>query len=83
MDTKTDALIRHAFAEEIPNTTKIIIAQRVSSVEHADKILVLEGGKIIALGNHERLMQTSEVYRETYEAQTKGKASQNQEGGEA
>ena len=83
VDTKTDALIRHAFSEEIPNTTKIIIAQRVSSVEHADKILVLEGGKIIALGNHETLMQTSEVYRETYEAQTKGKTSENQEGGEA
>ncbi|MBQ7912570.1 MAG: ABC transporter ATP-binding protein [Clostridia bacterium] len=83
VDTKTDALIRHAFAEEIPNTTKIIIAQRVSSVEHADKILVLEGGKIIACGNHETLMKTSDVYRETYEAQTKGKSSENQEGGEA
>ena len=83
VDTKTDALIRHAFAEEIPNTTKIIIAQRVSSVEHADKIIVLEGGKIIACGNHEELMKTSDVYRETYEAQTKGKASENNEGGEA
>ena len=83
VDTKTDALIRHAFAEEIPNTTKIILAQRVSSVEHADKIIVLEGGKIIACGNHEELMKTSNVYRETYEAQTKGKASENNEGGEA
>ena len=83
VDTKTDALIRHAFAEEIPNTTKIIIAQRVSSVEHADKIIVLEGGKIIACGNHEALLKTSNVYRETYEAQTKGKASENNEGGEA
>ena len=79
VDTKTDALIRHAFAEEIPDTTKIIIAQRVASVEHADKILVLDGGKIIALGSHEELMQTSEVYREIYEAQTKGK--ENEEGG--
>ncbi len=79
VDTKTDALIRHAFAEEIPDTTKIIIAQRVASVEHADKILVLDGGKIIAIGNHTELMQTSEVYREIYEAQTKGK--ETQEGG--
>ncbi len=79
VDTKTDALIRHAFAEEIPDTTKIIIAQRVASVEHADKILVLDGGKIIASGNHAELMQTSEVYREIYEAQTKGK--ETQEGG--
>ena len=79
VDTKTDALIRHAFAEEIPDTTKIIIAQRVASVELADKILVLDGGKIIALGSHAELMQTSEVYREIYEAQTKGK--ENEEGG--
>ena len=79
VDTKTDALIRHAFAEEIPDTTKIIIAQRVASVEHADKILVLDGGKIIAMGDHEELMKTSDVYREIYEAQTKG--NQTQEGG--
>lgn len=80
VDTKTDALIRRAFAEEIPNTTKIIIAQRVASVEHADKIVVLDGGKIIACGNHETLIKTSEIYREIYEAQTKGKS---EEGGEA
>lgn len=80
VDTKTDALIRRAFAEEIPSTTKIIIAQRVASVEHADKIVVLEGGKVIACGNHETLIKTSEIYREIYEAQTKGK---NEEGGEA
>ena len=80
VDTKTDALIRHAFAEEIPDTTKIIIAQRVASVEHADKILILDGGNIIACGNHETLMQSSEIYREIYEAQTKGKTKQ---GGEA
>ena len=83
VDTKTDALIRHAFAQEIPDTTKIIIAQRVSSVEHADKILVMDGGHILACGNHEQLMQTSDIYREIYEAQTKGKSSENKEGGEA
>ena len=82
VDTKTDALIRHAFAKELPNTTKIIIAQRVSSVEHADQIVVLDGGKIIACGNHEKLMETSEIYREIYEAQTK-KSSEETEGGEA
>lgn len=90
VDTKTDALIRRAFAEEIPDTTKIIIAQRVSSVEHADKIIVLEGGKIIACGNHDELMEKSEIYREIYEAQTKSKSSEEianeirtAEGGEA
>lgn len=76
VDTKTDALIRKAFAEEIPNTTKIIIAQRISSVEHADKIVVLDGGKIIACGKHEELIKTSEIYREIYEAQTKSKVSE-------
>ena len=83
VDTKTDALIRHAFKEEIPDTTKIIIAQRISSVEHADKIVVLDGGKIIACGNHSELMQTSDIYREIYEAQTKSKSSENKQGGEA
>ena len=83
VDTKTDSLIRRAFAEEIPATTKIIIAQRVSSVEHADKIIILDGGKIIASGNHTELLNTSEVYREIYEAQTKSKASDEKEGGEA
>lgn len=80
VDTKTDALIRHAFAEEIPNTTKIIIAQRVASVENADKIVVLDGGRVIACGNHETLIKTSAIYREIYEAQTKGK--NDQQGGE-
>ncbi len=80
VDTKTDALIRRAFKKEIPETTKIIIAQRISSVEHADKILVLDGGKIVACGNHETLMQTSDIYREIYEAQTK--KSDESEGGE-
>ena len=80
VDMKTDALIRKAFAEEIPDTTKIIIAQRVASVEHADKIIVMDGGKIIAQGNHATLMENSNVYRETYEAQTKSKQTQ---GGQA
>jgi ATP-binding cassette subfamily B protein len=79
VDTKTDALIRKAFAEEIPDTTKIIIAQRVASVEHADKILILDGGKIIACGNHDELIASSPIYQEIYEEQTKGKTT---EGGE-
>ena len=83
VDTKTDALIRRAFATEIPETTKIIIAQRVSSVEHADKIIVMDGGKIIACGNHTQLMENSEIYREIYEAQTKGKQVDETTGGEA
>ncbi len=73
VDTKTDALIRAAFLKEIPGTTKIIIAQRVASVEEADKIIVMEGGKIAACGTHEELMQKSEIYREVYESQTRGK----------
>lgn len=78
VDTRTDALIRAAFQDEIPDTTKIIIAQRVSSVEHADKIILLDGGQIVSCGNHDELMEDSEIYREIYEAQTKGK----EEGGE-
>ena len=80
VDTKTDALIRMAFAQEIPDTTKIIIAQRVASVEHADKILVLDGGKITEMGSHEELMARGGVYKEIYEAQTK---SSTGKGGEA
>lgn len=81
VDTKTDALIRKAFREEIPDTTKIIIAQRVASVEDADKIIVMEGGRIAAIGTHEELMQTSEEYRSVYESQTRH--SDNEEGGDA
>ena len=73
VDTKTDALIRKAFKEEIPETTKIIIAQRVASVEDADQILVMESGKIVELGNHEELMKLNGIYKEIYETQVKGK----------
>ena len=72
VDTKTDALIRKAFREEIPDTTKFIIAQRISSIEDADKILVMDGGKISAMGTHEELLKTCDIYREIYESQTKG-----------
>lgn len=74
VDTKTDALIRRAFAEEIPDTTKIIIAQRISSVEHADKIIVLDGGSVESIGNHNELLEISPIYREIYESQIKGVA---------
>ena len=72
VDTHTDAMIRAAFREEIPGTTKLIIAQRVASVQDADLILVLDGGKIAAAGNHETLLQTSPIYREVYDSQVKG-----------
>lgn len=72
VDTKTDSLIRQAFRENIPNTTKIIIAQRVSSVQDADKIIVLDDGRINAIGTHEQLLETCAIYREVYESQNKG-----------
>ena len=72
VDTATDAMIRKAFAEEIPGTTKLIIAQRVASVQEADIIVVLDNGKVVASGNHETLMQTSQIYREVFESQRKG-----------
>lgn len=72
VDTRTDALIRDAFAKELPDTTKLIIAQRVSSVQNADKILVLDEGRVAALGTHEELLRTSEIYRDVYESQMKG-----------
>ena len=72
VDTKTDALIRSGFKEFIPETTKIIIAQRISSVQEADHIIVMDGGKIQAIGNHEELMKTSPIYKEVYDSQNKG-----------
>ena len=72
VDTKTDAFIRKGFKEFIPNTTKIIIAQRIASVQDADMIIVMENGKIESIGTHNELMKTSEIYREVYEQQTNG-----------
>lgn len=72
VDTKTDSLIRKAFREEIPNTTKIIIAQRISSVQDADKIVVMDNGRIDAIGTHEELLKNNKIYKEVYESQTKG-----------
>ena len=72
VDTQTDARIRNAFAKEISGTTKLIIAQRVSSVQEADLILVLDGGKLVAQGNHETLLKTCRIYQEVYESQMKG-----------
>ena len=72
VDSRTDALIRKAFREEIPDTTKIIIAQRVSSIEDADQIIVLDGGRISGVGTSEELLKTNDIYREVYESQVKG-----------
>jgi ATP-binding cassette subfamily B multidrug efflux pump len=72
VDTKTDALIRRAFKEEIPNTTKIIVAQRISSIEDADKIIVLNEGRIDAIGTHDTLIKENDIYREVYQSQQKG-----------
>ncbi|HIS81700.1 MAG TPA: ABC transporter ATP-binding protein [Candidatus Scatomonas merdavium] len=74
VDTKTDALIRKAFREEIPDTTKIIISQRVSSIEDADMIIILDKGEINGIGTSEELLKTNQIYREVYESQVKGRA---------
>ncbi len=74
VDTKTDALIREAFKNKIPNTTKIIIAQRISSIQHADKIVVMDEGKIDAIGTHQELLQNNEIYSDIYRLQQKGGA---------
>ena len=71
VDTKTDALIRQAFREEIPDTTKIIIAQRISSIEGADRIIVLDGGRIHDIGTHSELLSRCAIYRDIYQSQTK------------
>ena len=72
VDTATDAKIRKAFAEKLPNTTKFIIAQRISSVQNADRIIVLDNGEVTAFDTHEKLLETSEIYRDVYESQTQG-----------
>ena len=71
VDTRTDALIRQGFRRFIPDTTKIIIAQRVASVQDADRIIVMDGGRISAIGTHEELLKSSDIYREVYTSQTK------------
>ena len=72
VDTRTDALIRNGFKEYIPETTKIIIAQRISSIEEADKIIVLDGGEISGFGSHAELIEANEIYREVYFSQQRG-----------
>ena len=86
VDTKTDAMIRKSFRDEIPNVTKIIIAQRVSSVQDADQIIVMDGGRINAIGTHEELLATNEIYQEVYYSQNKignANAVEEQKGGAA
>ena len=82
VDTATDAKIRKAFAEEIPDTTKLIIAQRVSSVQNADRIIVMDNGMVTAFDTHERLLETSDIYREVFESQTGGNADFDENGGD-
>lgn len=82
VDTATDAKIRKAFAEEIPDTTKLIIAQRISSVQNADRIIVMDEGTVNGFGTHEELLETNEIYREVYESQTQGGGDFDENGGE-
>ena len=79
VDTKTDASIRKAFYEELPDTTKIIIAQRISSIESADRIIILDGGRVNAAGTHEELLESNPIYQEVYYSQVKGGEKQNEE----
>ena len=82
VDTATDAKIRKAFAEEIPETTKLIIAQRVSSVQNADRIIVMDNGMVTAVDTHERLLETSDIYKEVFASQTGGNADFDENGGD-
>ena len=82
VDTATDANIRRAFREEIPDTTKLIIAQRISSVQDADRIIVMEDGKVNGFGTHEELLKHNDIYREVYESQTSGGGDFDEKEGE-
>ena len=81
VDTATDSKIRQAFATEIPDTTKLIIAQRVSSVQNADRVIVMDNGRVVDFGTHEELLEKSEIYRDVYESQTGGGGDFDQQGG--
>ena len=83
VDTATDARIRRAFREEIPHITKIIIAQRISAIQDADRILVLDDGRIDGIGTHEELLESNAIYREVYQSQTSGNGDFDENGGEA
>ena len=82
VDTATESKIRQAFASSIPGTTKIIIAQRVSSVQDADRILVLDNGRVNGLGTHQQLLENNKIYQEIYQAQTQGGGDFDQAQGE-
>ena len=82
VDTATDARIRKAFREEIPDTTKFIIAQRISSVQDADRIIVMEEGRVNGFGTHKELLRDNEIYREVYESQTQGGGDFDEKAGE-
>ena len=82
VDTATDAKIRQAFAQEIPGTTKLIIAQRISSIQNADRIIVMDNGKVDGFGTHQELLASNKIYREVYESQTQGGGDFDENGGE-